>query len=75
MVLDIFIFSCLIKIFKNKIPQVLIIFLLLVVVNINEYDKHSVRSLMGMVLQDSWLFSDTIANNIVMENWMRQMKK
>ena len=33
-------------------------------VNINEYDKHSVRSLMGMVLQDSWLFSDTIANNI-----------
>ena len=33
-------------------------------VNINEYDKHSVRSLIGMVLQDSWLFSDTIANNI-----------
>ena len=33
-------------------------------VNINEYDKHSLRSLMGMVLQDSWLFSDTIANNI-----------
>jgi ATP-binding cassette subfamily B protein len=33
-------------------------------VNINEYDKHSVRSMMGMVLQDSWLFSDTIANNI-----------
>ena len=33
-------------------------------VNTNEYDKHSVRSLMGMVLQDSWLFSDTIANNI-----------
>ncbi len=33
-------------------------------VNINDYDKHSVRSLMGMVLQDSWLFSDTIANNI-----------
>ncbi len=33
-------------------------------ININDYDKHSVRSLMGMVLQDSWLFSDTIANNI-----------
>ena len=33
-------------------------------VNTNEYDKHSVRSMMGMVLQDSWLFSDTIANNI-----------
>ena len=33
-------------------------------VNINEYDKHSVRGLMGMVLQDSWLFSDTIADNI-----------
>ena len=33
-------------------------------VNINEYDKNSLRSLIGMVLQDSWLFSDTIANNI-----------
>lgn len=33
-------------------------------VNVNEYDKHSVRSLIGMVLQESWLFSDTIANNI-----------
>ena len=33
-------------------------------VNIEEYDKHSLRSLVGMVLQDSWLFSDTIANNI-----------
>ena len=33
-------------------------------VNIEEYDKHSIRSLIGMVLQDSWLFSDTIANNI-----------
>ena len=33
-------------------------------VNIDEYDKHSVRSLIGMVLQDSWLFSDTISNNI-----------
>ena len=33
-------------------------------VNIEEYDKNSLRSLIGMVLQDSWLFSDTIANNI-----------
>ena len=33
-------------------------------VNIDEYDKHSLRSLIGMVLQDSWLFSDTIENNI-----------
>lgn len=33
-------------------------------VNIKEYDKNSLRSLIGMVLQDSWLFSDTIANNI-----------
>ena len=33
-------------------------------VDITEYDKHSLRSLVGMVLQDSWLFSDTIENNI-----------
>ena len=33
-------------------------------VNINEYDKHSLRSFMGMVLQESWLFSDTIKENI-----------
>lgn len=33
-------------------------------VDIEEYDKDSVRSLIGMVLQDSWLFSDTIFNNI-----------
>lgn len=33
-------------------------------VDIEEYDKNSLRSLVGMVLQDSWLFSDTIANNI-----------
>ena len=32
--------------------------------DIEEYDKNSVRSIMGMVLQDSWLFSDTIENNI-----------
>ncbi|MBQ6099372.1 MAG: ABC transporter ATP-binding protein [Methanobrevibacter sp.] len=33
-------------------------------VDIEEYDKHSLRSIVGMVLQDSWLFSDTITNNI-----------
>ena len=33
-------------------------------VDIEEYDKHSLRSLIGMVLQDSWLFSDTIFSNI-----------
>jgi ATP-binding cassette subfamily B protein len=33
-------------------------------INIDEYDKDSLRSLTGMVLQDSWLFSDTILNNI-----------
>ena len=33
-------------------------------VNINNYDKHSIRSLVGMVLQDTWLFNDTIYNNI-----------
>ena len=33
-------------------------------VNIEKYDKHSVRSLVGMVLQDTWLFNDTIYNNI-----------
>ncbi len=33
-------------------------------IDIEEYDKNSLRSLIGMVLQDSWLFSDTISNNI-----------
>lgn len=33
-------------------------------VDIEEYDKHSLRSHIGMVLQDSWLFSDTIEKNI-----------
>ncbi len=32
--------------------------------DIEDYDKNSLRSLIGMVLQDSWLFSDTISNNI-----------
>ncbi|RAP50553.1 MAG: multidrug ABC transporter ATP-binding protein [Methanosphaera sp. rholeuAM74] len=33
-------------------------------VDINEYDKNSIRSSIAMVLQDSWLFSDTIRENI-----------
>lgn len=33
-------------------------------VNINKYNKNSLRSLVGMVLQDTWLFSDTIRENI-----------
>ena len=33
-------------------------------IDIDEYDKDSLRSLTGMVLQESWLFSDTILNNI-----------
>lgn len=33
-------------------------------VNINEYDKNSLRSMVSMVLQDTWLFSDTIMENI-----------
>lgn len=32
--------------------------------NIDEYDKNSLRFLVGMVLQDTWLFSDTIMENI-----------
>ena len=33
-------------------------------VNINKYNKNSLRSMVGMVLQDTWLFSDTIKENI-----------
>ena len=33
-------------------------------ININEYDKDSLRSFMGMVLQETWVFSDTIKENI-----------
>ena len=33
-------------------------------IDIEGYDKNSLRSHIGMVLQDSWLFSDTISNNI-----------
>ena len=33
-------------------------------INIEKYDKNSIRSLIGMVLQDSWLFSSTIFENI-----------
>ncbi len=37
-------------------------------IDISEYDKNSLRSHVGMVLQDSWLFSDTISNNILYGN-------
>ena len=33
-------------------------------ININNYNKNSLRSMVGMVLQDTWLFSDTIRENI-----------
>lgn len=33
-------------------------------ININEYEKNSFRSFIGVVLQDTWLFSDTIKENI-----------
>ena len=33
-------------------------------VDINEYDKNSLRSMVAMLLQDTWLFSDTIMENI-----------
>ncbi|MBO7718735.1 MAG: ABC transporter ATP-binding protein [Methanosphaera sp.] len=33
-------------------------------VNINEYDKNSLRSFMAIVPQETWLFSDTIEENI-----------
>ena len=37
-------------------------------IDIEEYDKDSLRSHIGMVLQDSWLFSDTITSNILYGN-------
>jgi ATP-binding cassette subfamily B protein len=36
--------------------------------NIREYDLHSLRSNIGLVLQDVFLFSDTIFNNITLHN-------
>ena len=33
-------------------------------VDINEYDKNSLRDMIAMLLQDTWLFSDTIMENI-----------
>ena len=32
--------------------------------NINEYTRHDLRSVFGMVLQDAWLFEGTIMDNI-----------
>ena len=36
--------------------------------NINDVTRSSLRSKFGMVLQDTWLFEDTIANNIAYGN-------
>ncbi|MCL2843142.1 MAG: ABC transporter ATP-binding protein/permease [Oscillospiraceae bacterium] len=33
-------------------------------IDIREFDRHYLRSLFGMVLQDSWIFDGTIAENI-----------
>ena len=32
--------------------------------NINDYSRHDLRSMMGMVLQDAWLFEGSIKENI-----------
>ncbi len=32
--------------------------------DINDFDRHEIRKLFGMVLQDTWLFSGTIGENI-----------
>ncbi len=32
--------------------------------NINDYDRDELRRMMGMVLQDTWLYSDTIMENL-----------
>ena len=32
--------------------------------NINDYDRNKLRNAFGMVLQDTWLFNDTVTNNI-----------
>ncbi|MCL2630570.1 MAG: ABC transporter ATP-binding protein/permease [Firmicutes bacterium] len=37
-------------------------------VNINDYTKDALRSLYGMVLQDTWLFNGTVAENIAYGN-------
>ena len=33
-------------------------------VNINKYSREDLRRNFGMVLQDTWLFSDTICENL-----------
>lgn len=37
-------------------------------ININDYELHALRSKIGLVLQDVFLFSDSIANNISLSN-------
>ncbi len=33
-------------------------------ININDFSRHDLRTLYGMVLQDTWLFNGTVADNI-----------
>ena len=37
-------------------------------ININDYDLHYLRSKIGVVLQDVFLFSDSVLNNITLKN-------
>jgi len=37
-------------------------------ININEYELHSLRSQIGVVMQDVFLFSDSVTHNIVLGN-------
>ncbi|MBK9638509.1 MAG: ABC transporter ATP-binding protein [Bacteroidetes bacterium] len=39
-------------------------------ININDYDLHYLRSKIGVVLQDVFLFSDSVLNNITLKNEM-----
>ena len=44
-------------------------------INIKEYNLHNLRSHIGMVLQDVFLFSDTILNNITLNNQTLDIQK
>nr|WP_276318681.1 ABC transporter ATP-binding protein [Marinitoga lauensis] len=43
--------------------------------DIREYSRKDLRSLFGMVLQDTWLFNGTIMEILDMDDWMQQMKR
>lgn len=43
-------------------------------ININEYDLHYLRSKIGVVLQDVFLFSDSVINNITLKNDLISME-